>query len=141
MLLSDGPSFGAEVAVCMINHPLDFELPLVQLESQLEALREEIAGGDQSKRDEFARLEKRVGRLRSEIYGRLTAYQKVQLSRHFDRPFTLDFIAHMLTDFVELHGDRRFRDDPAVVGGTGAVDGSCRVRAETPATAAATRTR
>jgi acetyl-CoA carboxylase carboxyl transferase subunit alpha len=88
------------------------------LELQLEALKDLIATGDQSKRDEYARLEGRLAKLRQEIYGKLTPYQRVQLSRHFDRPFTLDFINFMCTDFVELHGDRLFRDDPAIVGGT-----------------------
>lgn len=101
-----------------LSHPLDFERGLVELEHQLEALKDQIAGGDESRRDEYAKLEARVLKMRAEVYGRLTPYQRVQLSRHFDRPFTLDFIAHMLTDFVELHGDRLYRDDPAIVGGT-----------------------
>jgi acetyl-CoA carboxylase carboxyl transferase subunit alpha len=101
-----------------ITHPLEFERPLIDLELQLEALKDLIATGDQSKRDEYARLEGRLAKLRQEIYGKLTPYQRVQLSRHFDRPFTLDFINFMCTDFVELHGDRLFRDDPAIVGGT-----------------------
>ena len=101
-----------------ILHPLEFERPLVELESELSRLKDEIAGGDLSKRDEYARLETRVAKLRREIYGRLTPYQRVQLSRHFDRPFSLDYIKFMVTDFVELHGDRLFRDDPAIVGGT-----------------------
>ena len=101
-----------------INHPLEFEKPLVELESQLEKLKDEIAAGDLSKRDEYAKLEKRVVRTRTDIYGKLTPYQRVQLSRHFDRPFLLDYIKYMLTDFVELHGDRLFRDDPAIVGGS-----------------------
>lgn len=105
--------------MALINHPLDFELPLFELERELEVLKDEIAGGDQSRRDEYARLEKKVVKLREEIYGKLSAYQRVQLSRHFDRPFTLDYVKYMILDFVELHGDRLFRDDPAIVGGTG----------------------
>jgi acetyl-CoA carboxylase carboxyl transferase subunit alpha len=101
-----------------ITHPLEFERPIVDLEAQLERLKDEIASGNQSRRDEFAKLEAKIAKLKSDIYSRLTAYQRVQLSRHFDRPFTLDFIKYMLTDFVELHGDRLFRDDPAIVGGT-----------------------
>ncbi len=102
-----------------ISHPLEFERPLVELEDQFEALKNEIASGDFSRRDEFARLESRVTKLRSETYGRLTPYQRVQLSRHFDRPFSLDYIGYFISDFVELHGDRLCRDDPAIVGGTG----------------------
>lgn len=101
-----------------ISHPLEFERPLIDLELQLEAMKDLIATGDQSKRDEYARLEGRLAKMRQEVYGKLTPYQRVQLSRHFDRPFTLDFVNFMFTDFVELHGDRLFRDDPAIVGGT-----------------------
>ncbi len=102
-----------------IQHPLEFEKPLIELEHELDSLRNQLASGDSSRRAEFEKIEARVSKLRTEIYGKLTPYQRVQLSRHFDRPFTLDFIRHMLTDFVELHGDRLFRDDPAIVGGTG----------------------
>lgn len=102
-----------------VAHPLDFERPLVELEAQLEALKDEIASGNIARTDEYAKLEAKVAKLRSEIYGKLTPYQRVQLSRHFDRPFTLDYIKFILTDFVEFAGDRLFRDDPAIVGGTG----------------------
>lgn len=102
-----------------ITHPLEFERPLIELEAQLEALKDEIASGNLGRKDEYAKLEARVAKVRQEIYGRLTSYQRVQLSRHFDRPFTLDYIKFMINDFVELHGDRLFRDDPAIVGGTG----------------------
>lgn len=100
-----------------LSSPLDFELPIVKLEEQLEALQERLAGGDQKSLDEYARAENQLGKLRAEIYGRLSPYQRVQLSRHFDRPFTLDFIKYLTTDFIELHGDRSFRDDPAIVAG------------------------
>jgi acetyl-CoA carboxylase carboxyl transferase subunit alpha len=101
-----------------ILHPLDFERPLVDLEMQLDALKDQLASGDQSRLDEYAKLEARVAKLRDEIYGSLTPYQRVQLSRHFDRPFTLDYVKHIMSDFVEFHGDRLFRDDPAIVAGT-----------------------
>ena len=101
-----------------VLHPLEFERPLVELEAQLEAVRDQVASGDHSRRDEFAKLEEKVARLRRDTYGKLTRYQRVQLSRHFDRPFTLDFIKHIFSNFVEFHGDRAFRDDPAIVGGT-----------------------
>lgn len=102
-----------------VSHPLDFERPLVELEAQLEILKDEIASGNLARRDEYAKLEAKVAKMRTEIYGKLTAYQRVQLSRHFDRPFTLDYVKYILTDFIEFHGDRLFRDDPAIVGGTG----------------------
>lgn len=101
-----------------ITHPLDFERPLVELEMELEKLKDEIATGNHAKMGDYAKLEARVVKLRADIYGKLTPYQRVQLSRHFDRPFTLDFLKYVFTDFVEFHGDRLFRDDPAIVGGT-----------------------
>ena len=100
-----------------IENPLDFERPLVDLEHQLDSVKDQIAAGDQTKTDEYAKLEARVAKMRKEIYGKLTPYQRVQLSRHFDRPFALDLIKFIFTDFVELHGDRLFGDDPAIVGG------------------------
>lgn len=103
----------------VIKNPLDFEKPLVDLESELDALRDELVAGDESKRKEYANVELRVAKLRRDTYSKLTPYQKVRLSRHGDRPYTLDYIEHMITDFVELHGDRLFRDDPAIVAGTG----------------------
>jgi len=101
-----------------IEHPLEFERPLVELEYQLERLKDELASGNQSRRAEYAALETKVSKVRKEIYGKLSPYQRVQLSRHFDRPFTLDYIKFIFTDFVEFHGDRLFKDDAAIVGGT-----------------------
>lgn len=101
-----------------INHPLDFEKELVDLEKQLEALRERVALGEEAARGEYEKLEKKYSKTRESVYANLKPYQRVQLSRHFDRPFTLDYIQHIFTDFIELHGDRAFRDDPAIVGGT-----------------------
>ena len=104
-----------------IEHPLEFERPIVELEIQLNRIKDEVASGNESKRDEFARLEARLAKMKKDVYGKLTPYQRVQLSRHFDRPFTLDFIKYTLTDFIEFHGDRLFRDDPAIVGGSGKI--------------------
>ena len=101
-----------------IQNPLEFERELVDLESQLDKLKDLITSGDTTRLTEFQKLEDRVTRLRKDVYGKLTPYQRVQLSRHFDRPFTLDFIRYIFTDFIEFHGDRCFRDDPAIVGGT-----------------------
>lgn len=103
--------------MAVLDHPLDFERELVEFESKLEALKDQVAGGDLSKKDEFTKLETKVNKLRKDIYGKLTPYQRVQLSRHFDRPFTLDLVALIFDDFIELHGDRACRDDPAIVGG------------------------
>lgn len=101
-----------------IEHPLEFERPLVELEYRLAQLKDELASGDTSRRDEYAALEQKLSKVRKEIYGKLTPYQRVQLSRHFDRPFTLDYIKYIFDDFMQFHGDRAFRDDPAIVGGS-----------------------
>ena len=101
-----------------LKHPLEFELELVKLTSQLDELQIAIAAGDSSKQDEFTKLESKIKKVRKDTYGKLTAYQRVQLSRHFDRPTTLAYIEHMVEDFIEFHGDRLFRDDPAIIGGT-----------------------
>src|SRR6266700_6665361 len=107
----------------MATHTLDFERPLLELERQIEEMKR-VAGeavADVSK--ELAPLEKKLAELRVEIYKRLTPMQRVQVARHPKRPYTLDYIKTMCTDFVELHGDRLFRDDPAIVGGWARLDG------------------
>jgi len=101
-----------------IANPLEFERELVLQEIELEELKVQIENGELSLRDQYDRLEKRVRKLRIDTYGKLSPYQRVQLSRHFDRPLTLDLIGRLFVDFVELHGDRLYRDDPAIVGGT-----------------------
>src|SRR5260370_24753614 len=101
----------------MATHTLDFERPLLELERQIEELKR-VAGEtavDVSK--EVAPLEKKLAELRAEIYRNLTPMQRVQVARHPKRPYTLDYANTVFTDFVELHGDRLFRDDPAIVGG------------------------
>ncbi|MCB0329132.1 MAG: acetyl-CoA carboxylase carboxyltransferase subunit alpha [Bdellovibrionales bacterium] len=108
--------------MAIIEHPLEFERSLLELEIQLDALKDEIAAGDSGKTSEFDRLQSKAERARRDTYSRLSAYQRVQLSRHFDRPFTLDYIKYLFTNFKELHGDRAFRDDPALVGGTALFD-------------------
>src|SRR5258705_11418889 len=101
---------------------LDFEKPIVELERKIEDLRAsapESAGIE----EELARLERRAEKLRREIYSKLTRWQRVKLARHPRRPYTLDYLKVIAPDFVELHGDRRFGDDPAIVGGLAIVDG------------------
>lgn len=97
---------------------LDFEKPLVDLEQRLDEMR----AFDKSKididlSDEIAELEKKVELLRTSIYKNLTRWQRVQIARHPLRPYTLDYIDALTEGFVELHGDRAFADDPALVGG------------------------
>ena len=100
---------------------LEFDKPLVELENRIIQLR---AGEDPGAvRDEIAKLEERLGRLQQKIYGNLTPWQRAQLARHPKRPHTLDFVQLLLEDFVELHGDRLFGDDKAIVGGLARFEG------------------
>ncbi|MBE0642949.1 MAG: acetyl-CoA carboxylase carboxyltransferase subunit alpha [Bacteroidetes bacterium] len=99
----------------MAKTVLEFERPIIELEQKIDEMRRVI--DDLDLNDEIDALEKRVNELRSSVYGNLTRWQKVQLARHPDRPYTLDYIKHMTTEFVELHGDRYHGDDHAIVGG------------------------
>ncbi len=102
---------------------LDFEEPVVEVERELQRLRVLVESGDMSQAAEVEKVEKRLEKVRKDVYGNLTAYQRVRLSRHFERPFTLDYIDRFVDGFVELHGDRVFGDDPAIVGGLGIFEG------------------
>jgi len=99
---------------------LEFEAPLLELEAKLADLR---ARDDPRHRDEIARLEDRRRRLQARIYGGLTAWQRTQLGRHPRRPHARDFFRLLFEDFIELHGDRLYGDDPAVVGGLARFEG------------------
>ena len=101
---------------------LDFERPVVELERKIDELIR-VSGGATELHPQIALLEARARELQQKIFADLTPWQKVQLSRHPARPYTLDFIERLVPDFIELHGDRRFADDPAVVGGFGTFDG------------------
>jgi len=96
---------------------LEFERPIVELEKKISDMRDFSVGGTIELDSEIASLEKKLQRLREEIYSNLTRWQRVQLSRHPKRPYTLDLVKLMTTEFVELHGDRGFGDDKAMVGG------------------------
>src|SRR5277367_970228 len=107
----------------MSTFALDFEKPLLELEEKLAELRRSAERGpDESDSDaavveaELKRLEKRCGKLQQEIFADLSRWQVVQLSRHPQRPYTLDYVSRLFTDWFELHGDRRFADDQAMVG-------------------------
>jgi acetyl-CoA carboxylase carboxyl transferase subunit alpha len=103
---------------------LDFEQPIAELEAKIEGLQashDDNDGLDISK--ELTALVKKNAKLSSDIYGNLTAWQISQLARHPQRPYTLDYIASIFTDFQELHGDRAYADDPAIVGGLARLDG------------------
>ncbi|MEZ4367414.1 MAG: acetyl-CoA carboxylase carboxyltransferase subunit alpha [Kofleriaceae bacterium] len=100
---------------------LDFERPIVDLERKIAELRGLPVGqGDLGV--ELRRLEQKARKLQKEIFADLSAQQKVQLSRHPGRPYLLDYVPLLCDDFVELHGDRSFRDDPSIVGGLAAFD-------------------
>lgn len=94
---------------------LDFEKPIFELEEKLEEMKESSASLDIGK--DILRLEIKVAQLKEELYKGLTRWQRVQLARHPDRPFTLDYINLMTENFIELHGDRHYGDDKAMVGG------------------------
>jgi len=100
---------------------LEFEKPLLELENRIIQLRASDDPG--AVRDETAKLEERLGRLQQKIYGNLTAWQRTQVARHPKRPHALDLFQLLLEDFVELHGDRVFGDDKAIVGGLARFEG------------------
>jgi acetyl-CoA carboxylase carboxyl transferase subunit alpha len=100
---------------------LDFEKPIIDLEEKIEEMKKFSENLDIA--DEIEDLEKKVKQLQENVFSNLTRWQKVQLARHPNRPYTLDYINLMTTDFVELHGDRVFRDDKALVGGFAKLDG------------------
>ncbi|MGV3709596.1 MAG: acetyl-CoA carboxylase carboxyltransferase subunit alpha [Gemmatimonas sp.] len=102
---------------------LEFERPIAELERQIEELRKLSADKDQNVDAEIAQLEKNLDKMRVDIYGNLTALQRVQVARIDRRPFTADYIEYAFTDFIELHGDRAFRDDAAIIGGWARLDG------------------
>jgi acetyl-CoA carboxylase carboxyl transferase subunit alpha len=102
---------------------LDFERPLAELEEKIERLKG-MAADQPKSQEEIQKLHKRAQQLRRDIYGRLTPLQTLQIARHANRPSTLDYLGYLIPDFVELHGDRLFADDAAIVGGVGRLDGS-----------------
>jgi len=96
---------------------LEFEKPIIELEDKIAELRDLAAVQNVPVDDEVQRLTDKAERLRGEIYSGLTAWQQVQLARHPRRPYMLDYIGFWSDEFTELHGDRNFADDPAIVGG------------------------
>jgi len=102
---------------------LDFEQPIADLQAKIEELR--LVGNDNALNigDEISRLQDKSSALTETIFGNLSSWQISQLSRHPRRPYTLDYIEHIFTEFDELHGDRHFSDDAAIVGGTARLDG------------------
>jgi acetyl-CoA carboxylase carboxyl transferase subunit alpha len=102
---------------------LDFEKPVAEIDKRMEELRPFSYHADRKIAEEMADLEKRLQKTLTKIHSNLTRWQRTQLSRHFNRPTSLDYIERVFTDFVELHGDRKFGDDPAIIGGLASFQG------------------
>jgi acetyl-CoA carboxylase carboxyl transferase subunit alpha len=107
----------------MILQYLDFEKPIVELENRLEQMRRVDDGTDKNLREEIAKLDKRIGKIRNQIFSNLTRWQITQLARHPNRPYMLDYVNLCFKNFLEIHGDRAFRDDPPIVCGFGELEG------------------
>ena len=101
---------------------LDFERPLAEMEGKIEEIKAYASSEGMDMSDEVQKLEDKAQKLRREIYSKLSRWQRVQIARHPQRPYTLDYIQMIMTDFVELHGDRCFGDDHAVVGGLARIE-------------------
>ena len=102
---------------------MEFEKPIVELERQIDELRRTAEKRQLSMEDEIVPLERKLDELRRTVYTSLTPLQRVQVARNARRPFTLDYLQLAFTDFIELHGDRLYRDDAAIVGGWARLDG------------------
>ena len=103
------------------NFVLEFEKPIAELENKISEMRNLPNIADLE--PQIQELESHIEELRINIYASLTRWQRVQIARHPDRPYTMDYLNFTFTDFVELHGDRGFRDDPAIVGGIAKLNG------------------
>jgi acetyl-CoA carboxylase carboxyl transferase subunit alpha len=103
---------------------LDFERPIAELEAKIEELRHVTGESEINLSEEISKLQEKNRALTEQIFSNLSAWQIARLARHPRRPYTLDYIEHMFTDFQELHGDRAFRDDPALVAGVARLRGT-----------------
>ena len=102
-----------------MNQWLEFEKPLVEIERQIRELRSSGAPDAEGVAKQIRSLEHKAESQRKRLFGKLSPWERVQLARHPKRPYTLDYINHLLTDFEELHGDRHFGDDAAIIAGLG----------------------
>jgi acetyl-CoA carboxylase carboxyl transferase subunit alpha len=101
---------------------LNFEKPITELEKKIQELKNYVSDSKIDFSSEVKRLEEKLAQLKKETYGNLTAWQRVQIARHPERPFTLDYINMIMSDFIELHGDRNFADDKALICGFAKLD-------------------
>ena len=107
----------------MSDHYLEFEKPIAEVEQKIRELQAAAAAGNLDARDEIGRLEAKVVHLKQDIFSHMTRWQRVLLARHSQRPYSLDYIGRMAEEWFELHGDRLFRDDQAIVGGLAQIQG------------------
>jgi len=107
-----------------MRYYLDFEKRLEPLERRIDEIKRFYDINDPHYSRELSALQKKIAKIEKEIYGELTHWQRSQISRHLNRPHTLDYIESLFTDFTELQGDRKFRDDPAIVAGFAFLDGT-----------------
>lgn len=110
----------------MNEYVLEFEKPIVELERRIREMREYSENEKVEISEEIEKLEQKANKLRADIYSKLTRWQRLQLARHPHRPYTRDYIERMTSSFVELHGDRAFGDDPAIIAGIAKID-NCKV--------------
>ncbi|NNF40228.1 MAG: acetyl-CoA carboxylase carboxyltransferase subunit alpha [Woeseiaceae bacterium] len=102
---------------------LDFEQPIAELEAKIDELRYVGDDSEININEEVTRLKEKSAALTKSIFGKLTPWQVARVARHESRPYTMDYLAMIAPDFQELHGDRMYADDPAIIGGTGRIDG------------------
>ncbi|MGB5138670.1 MAG: acetyl-CoA carboxylase carboxyltransferase subunit alpha [Candidatus Zixiibacteriota bacterium] len=102
---------------------LEFEKPIIELEKKIREMKEFSSGGGVELNSEIISLERKLEKLQSEIFSKLSRWQRVQLARHPKRPYTLDYIQLIFSDWIEIHGDRGFADDKAVICGFGKLEG------------------
>ena len=104
-------------------HILEFEKPVVELEKKIDEMREYANSGNIDMSSEISKLEKRCEKLKQDVYSNLSRWQRVQLARHPERPYTLDYAKRICSRFIEVHGDRLYTDDKALVGGFATIEG------------------
>ena len=102
----------------------DFEQPVVELETRIRELEAKIAGGDKEAEEELKTLQAKCESLKEKVYSNLTPWQRIQIARHPKRPYLADYIPRIFNDFMELHGDRAFSDDAAILGGMALLEGA-----------------